>query len=176
MPSAAPTTTETLTIRRASWEDMETIAGFIRSTAEWYRPFVAPEDMREHLVDEEWQRVNFARREFYVGEVEGEAIGTISLQTFGEFAYVGYVYLDADRVGHGYGRRLLRFAADTARRRGLQAVTLIAHPQATWATKAYRKFGFERRARARAEVLAWNGGVLAPYYEEGFELYVYPLV
>src|SRR5690606_16308431 len=101
--------------------------------------------------------------------------GTISLQYFGDWAYVGYVYLDADWVGNGYGRELLEFAAGMASRKGMQGVSLIAHPEAQWATKAYRKFGFERVATDKAEVLAWNDGVLADYYEEGFELYVYRL-
>lgn len=48
---------------------------------------------------------------------------------------------------------------------------LIAHPEATWAKRAYLKYGFEIVERDRDRILAWNGGCLEPHYEEGFELY-----
>jgi GNAT superfamily N-acetyltransferase len=155
---------------------METIANFIRSTADWYRPFLSEEDMREHDLPPEWKRKNFRRRDFFLGMVGDTPVGTISLQYFGDYAYVGYVYLDAGHVGKGYGRELLEFAAGMASRKGMKGVALIAHPKATWATKAYEKFGFQKVASAREQVLSWNGGVLRDYYEEGFELYVYDLV
>ncbi len=174
MPTApASTRRRPLTIRRARWQDMERIAAFIRSTADWYRPFLSEADMAEHDVGPEWAERNFARREFYVGALpSGEPVGTISLQWFGDWAYVGYVYLDSRHVGHGYGRQLLDHAATLARARGAAGLSLIAHPRATWATRAYLKYGFRRAASRREEVLAWNGGFLRDYYEEGFELYV----
>lgn len=178
MNTSTMQSTTDLEIRPAEWEDMETVADFLRSTADWYRPFLDEEDMAEHDVPAEWKQENFERRDFYVGELSEneEAVGTVSLQYFGDFAYVGYVYLDADHVGNGYGRQLLEFAAGMASRKGCKGVALIAHPQAKWAVKAYTKFGFEMVAEDRSEVLAWNDGALEPYYEEGFQLYVYWLV
>ncbi|MCA8923433.1 MAG: GNAT family N-acetyltransferase [Planctomycetes bacterium] len=170
------TTAEELRIRPAAWDDMETIANFVRSTADWYRPFVSDEDMAEHEVPDAWKAENYARRDFYVGSVEGTPVGTISLQYFGDFAYVGYVYLSANQVGRGYGQELLEFATGLASRKGMRGVALIAHPEATWATRAYTKFGFELVAEEREDVLAWNDGVLRDYYEEGFQLFVYWLV
>ncbi|MEZ6188518.1 MAG: GNAT family N-acetyltransferase [Planctomycetota bacterium] len=167
------TAAETLEIRPASWEDMETVANFIRSTADWYRPFLEEEDMVEHDVPPEWKAKNFARRAFYLGVVDDQPVGTISLQDFGDYAYVGYVYLDADHVGNGYGRQLLDFAAGLASRKGKEGLALIAHPEATWATKAYEKFGFEKESDEKQEILEWNDGALEGYYEEGFELYLY---
>ena len=52
---------------------------------------------------------------------------------------------------------------------------MIAHPEATWATRAYLKFGFKLHAARREDVLAWNEGALQDYYEEGFQLFVYDL-
>ena len=164
-----------LSIEPADRDDMDMIADFIRSTADWYRPFLDEKDMAEHEVGEEWKAINYERRDFYVGRAEGNPVGTVSLQYFGDYAYVGYVYLDSEHVGNGYGRQLLTFAAEVARKRGMRGVCLIAHPEATWATKAYLKFGFEKIASDKAEVVAWNDGFLADYYEEGFELYLYPL-
>lgn len=168
-------TRRTVSIRPANWDDMETVANFLRSTADWYRPFLREEDMAEHDVPDSWKAANFERRDFYMGFVGETAVGTISLQYFGDHAYVGYVYLDAAFVGNGYGRQLLEFAAGLAREKGMKGVALIAHPEATWATRAYVKFGFEKVASDREDVLAWNDGALKDFYEDGFELYVYPL-
>ncbi|MGE0433501.1 MAG: N-acetyltransferase family protein [Planctomycetota bacterium] len=162
-----------VTIRRARPDDMMTVAGMVRSSAEWYRAIVDEKDMVEHEVGLEWARINFRRRTFFVGELDGEPFGTISMQTFGSWCYVGYVYLDVAFVGRGLGRVLLDYVADRARQMQLDGLSLIAHPRAEWATRAYLKFGFEKVASAPDEVLAWQDGVLGPYYEQDFELYLY---
>lgn len=161
-------------IRPAEREDMALIAEFVRSSAEWYRPILDEKDMAEHDVDEEWAEINFKRRDFYVGYAGTEPVGTISLQYFGRYAYLGYIYLDVKHVGNGYGQRLMKFAESVAQQRGMDGMCLIAHPEASWAKKAYLKYGFEIVATNKADVLAWQDGVLRSYYEEGFELYIYP--
>lgn len=162
-----------LLVRRATWNDMPLVGSMVRSSAEWYRPIVDPDDMTEHDVGPEWMEANYKRRAFYLGYVEGQAFGTISMQDFSPYCYIGYVYLDTDFVGRGLGRQLLRFAADEARQQGYRGLALIAHPEATWATKAYLKFGFRKAASRKRDVLGWQDGALVPYYEERFELYVY---
>lgn len=168
--------TSKLIIQRAKREDMKAIAKIVSSSAEWYRPIVDEKDMAEHDVDEKWQEINFKRREFWVGKSsERETVGTVSLQYFGECAYLGYVYLHADHTGKGYGKTLLEHARERAKEQGMDQMVLIAHPQAKWATKAYERFGFQRIAKQKEDVLSWNKGVLKPYYEEGFHLYAYDL-
>lgn len=162
-----------LTIRPARREEMDKVAEMVRSSADWYRPFVDEKDMAEHDVDEDWKDRNFELRDFYIGEVDGVAVGTISTQSFGDFAYLGYIYLYTDHVGKGYGQALMKFAEEVVRRQGHAGMCLIAHPKATWAKKAYLKYGFEIIETERDNVLAWEDGVLQPYYEEGFELYLY---
>ena len=170
--SNAVASTSRLLIQRATREDMPKVAQLIGSSSEWYRDFVHEEDMSEHQPDEAWQERNFAIREFYLGYADGEPVGTISIQYVGEYAYLGYIYLDVSQVGRGFGKQLMNFAASRVRAKGLKGLCLIAHPEAKWATKAYRKFGFTRIARDRDAVLRWNGGFLRDFYEEGFELYV----
>lgn len=160
-----------LSIRPARREDMPMIAGFVRSSAEWYEPFLDEKDLAEHFVDESWEEENYERRDFYVGYAGEEAVGTISLQYFGRHAYLGYIYLDASQTGRGYGQTLIKFAEKLARKMGMVDMILIAHPQATWAKRAYLKYGFEIIEKDRERILAWEGGVMKPYYEEGFELY-----
>lgn len=162
-------------IRPARLEDMEHVAEFVSSSADWYRPIVDEKDMAEHDVDEEWARENFKKRDFYIGEYRGKPVGTISLQYFGDHAYLGYIYLDVNYVGRGFGQKLMRFAERQCKKRGLATMNLIAHPEAEWAKRAYLKYGFDIIETDKDSVLEWNDGALKPYYEEGFELYEYDL-
>ncbi len=162
-----------LRIERAGREDMSTIAGIISSSAEWYRDIVDEADMNEHEVGAAWAEANFGLREFYLGYVGDTPIGTISLQYFGDHAYLGYIYLDVEHVGEGFGGRLMKHAEQVARDRDMAGLALIAHPEATWAQRAYLKYGFEIVEHERTGVLAWQDGALEPHYEEGFQLYTY---
>ncbi|MGF1468924.1 MAG: GNAT family N-acetyltransferase [Sandaracinaceae bacterium] len=173
VPSARPQRAQELIIRPAQRAEMPLAADIVRSSAAWYaRILDNPEDMAEHQVDEAWADKNYALRDFYLGFEDGEAVGTLSLQyPEPSYCYIGYVYLYTRHVGKGYGRRFLRFAASRARARDCTSLVLIAHPKATWAVRAYEKFGFERVAERREAVLAWNDGWLKPYYEEGFHLF-----
>lgn len=166
-----------LNIQRAQRSDMKSIAQIVKSSAEWYRPFVDEKDMAEHDVDQSWQEKNYQKREFWLGtNSKGESIGTVSLQYFGDTAYLGYVYLHADHTGKGYGKILLNHAKKTAKEKGIKKLILIAHPEAKWAVKAYIRYGFEVIAQKKQDVLAFKDGLLKPYYEEGFHLYRLPLV
>lgn len=167
------TETSTMKIRPARREDMSLVAEFVRSSADWYRPLVSEEDMSEHEVGKEWAKENFERRDFYIGESDGEAVGTISLQYFGDYAYLGYIYLSVEHCGKGYGQKLMKFAERKARDAGMKGMALIAHPDATWATRAYLKYGFEIRKTDESGVKEWQDGVLEPYYETDFQLYIY---
>lgn len=171
----APATAPGLRIRPAQRRDIDVIVEAVKSSAEWYRPILDEKDMEEHEVDSAWAEENFRKRDFYIGEAGGESVGILSLQYFGEYAYLGYIYLFTEHVGQGFGQRLIRFAETTARRKGMKGMVLIAHPEATWARKAYLKYGFEIIETDRERILSWQDGVLRPYYEEGFDLYLYDL-
>lgn len=166
---------EAFHVQPAQRADMDTVAGFIRSSADWYRPILDASDMDQHDVDDEWAETNFKKREFYLGMVGDEAVGTISIQHLADYMYLGYIYLNVEHVGHGYGRRLIEFAHQSAIARHVDGMALIAHPEARWATRAYEKYGFELAATERHDVLGWQDGALKPYYEEGFQLYTYSL-
>jgi GNAT superfamily N-acetyltransferase len=163
--------------KRANYRDMHKIADIIRSSASWYEPFLEEKDMKEHDVGPEWIKENFEKRHFYLAETpdEKKEVGTVSMQFFGKQTYLGYVYLKADETGKGYGKKLIEFAKEHSKDRGQESMILIAHPEATWATRAYKKFGFKKKCEKREEVLSYKDGLLEPYYEEGFHLYEYQL-
>ncbi|MFT6142550.1 MAG: ribosomal protein S18 acetylase RimI-like enzyme [Myxococcota bacterium] len=162
-----------LRIRRAQLDDMTHVVNILRSSASWYKPFVDSEDMDQHEVGPAWARENFEKRDFFVGELDDEVVGTVTLQDAGRDAYVGYVYLHADHTGKGLGRELLDHARDESARRGHEGMVLIAHPKADWATRAYERYGFKRIAESKRDVLAWNNQYMKPFYEEGFHLFRY---
>lgn len=163
-------------IKEARYEDMPAIASIIRSSAEWYKPLVHEDDLKEHEVGAEWIDKNFKRRDFYLGKnSDGENVGTISMQFFGKQTYLGYIYLNTKHVGKGHGKKLMNFAKEKSLEMGQESMILIAHPQASWAIKAYQKFGFERKHTKKTEILTYKSGALKPYYEEGFHLFEYQL-
>ncbi|MBH47204.1 MAG: hypothetical protein CME71_03435 [Halobacteriovorax sp.] len=165
-----------LQIKRAAFSDMPAIAKIIRSSADWYSPFVSKEDMKEHLVDEKWQKVNFPRRDFWIGKIdEKQTVGTVSLQYFERSAYLGYVYLDTAHTGKGYGKKLLDHAKEIATQNGMRHMVLLAHPKAHWAISAYKKYGFTCIEKDKDKILSWNNSSLKPYYEDGFHLYQFNL-
>ncbi|MCB0414888.1 MAG: GNAT family N-acetyltransferase [Bdellovibrionales bacterium] len=165
-----------LKIEKASREDMKQVAKIIRSSAEWYKPFVHPEDLTHHYVDDKWIKENFVKRNFYIAKKSDKEVGTISTQFFGATAYLGYIYLDINHVGHGYGRSLIDHAKKLClKMEDVKSMVLIAHPRAQWAIRAYEKYGFKKIMTNREEILSFNNGFMKPYYEEGFHLYQYKL-
>lgn len=165
-----------LDIKPATRKDMDTIATFIRSSAEWYEPFLAEKDLDEHYVDDKWKEENYKKRDFYIGKTQKEEdVGTISLQFFDDVTYLGYIYLHTDHVGKGFGHKLMDHAREVSKNKGQKEMVLIAHPEAKWAVKAYEKYGFERIHTDKEKIINWKDGLLETYYEEGFHLYRYPL-
>lgn len=161
-----------MTLRPTRRSELPDVVEILRSTAEWYAPFVTPEDLEsQHRVDLDWARDNFERREFWSALVDGRVVGVLTLQDAGDWLYLGYVYVHREMVGRRIGRALLDHARSEVRRRRKRGMVLIAHPEAEWAVKAYRKYGFERVADSDDAVCAWNDGWLEPYHEEGFHLW-----
>lgn len=170
-----PLKTNELSIEPAEKSDMDTIAKFIRSSAEWYEPFLDEKDLAEHYVDDSWKEENYKKRDFYIGKTDNHDVGTISLQYFDDVTYLGYIYLNVKHVGKGYGKKLIDHAKRLSMKKGQEAMVLIAHPKAEWAVKAYEKYGFKRIMTEKNKIIKWKDGLLKEYYEEGFHLYKYDL-
>ncbi|MDT7043879.1 GNAT family N-acetyltransferase [Candidatus Nitronereus thalassa] len=160
-----------LDIQPAKRHEMVIAANILRSSAEWYRPFLHEKDMAQHTVDNTWGEMEFDRRRFFIGRNQDVPVGVISTQSVQDMFYIGYIYVYAHQVGKGFGPQLLSHVRDLAWEEGKRGMVLIAHPKAIWATRAYTRFGFECIATTREQVLEWQQGWLKPYYEEGFQLY-----
>jgi GNAT superfamily N-acetyltransferase len=126
------------TIRRAEMHDAEeisrTIVRAIRLTnAADYPPHViaavtgnfTPRHVLAHL----------ANRHVFVAVVEGQIVGTASLQD----RVVRSVYVDPDHQGTGIGRKLMDAVEELAR---YQSIASVAVPSSITAQGFYRKRGF----------------------------------
>lgn len=165
-----------VSLRPTRLHELDAVVDILNSTADWYRPFTDPKDLKtQHEVDMVWARENMQKREFWSAKLDDDVVGVLTLQDAGDAMYLGYVYVHENHVGKRIGRRLLDHAAAESRKRGKRGMVLIAHPEATWAIRAYRKYGFECIAASEADVLAWNDGWLKPYYEKGFQLWRHSL-
>lgn len=161
-----------VTLRPTRPADLPAIVAILRSTAAWYEPFVEPEDLAsQHLVDLKWAEENYRKREFWSAVLGDRVVGVLTMQDAGDWLYLGYVYVHEEMVGRRIGRKLLDHARSQAEARGKDGMVLIAHPEADWAVRAYRKYGFERVASTDEAVCAWNDGWLEPYHESGFHLW-----
>src|SRR5680860_667473 len=119
-----------LDIQPAKRHEMVIAANILRSSAEWYRPFLDGKDMAQHEVDESWGEKEFSRRQFYIGREEKAPVGIVSTQSVGDMFYIGYIYVYDHQTGKGFGPQLLNHVRDVAWREGKGGMVLIAHPKA----------------------------------------------
>lgn len=161
-----------VTLRRTRPSELAAVVEVVSSTASWYEPFVSPDDFEsQHCVDLAWAKENYERREFWSALIDGEVVGVLTIQEAGDWLYLGYVFVHRERVGMRIGAALITRARAEVSRRGKRGMVLLAHPEATWAVRFYRRQGFVRIADDDAGVCAWNGGWLSPYHEAGFHLW-----
>lgn len=167
---------DALELRPTIRPQLPAVVEILRSTVDWYRPFTDPEDLdTQHDVDLAWAHENFETRDFWSATLNGEVVGVVTIQDAGDHLYLGYVYVHRDHVGKRIGRALLDLAAREAERRGKKGMVLLSHPGATWAVRAYTKYGFECIADTDEGVVTWNDSWLASYHETGFHLWQWTL-
>ncbi|MEX2684718.1 MAG: GNAT family N-acetyltransferase [Candidatus Sigynarchaeota archaeon] len=154
---------------RATRDMMVHVQDIINSNYHLYEGIVDPRDAGEHWVDGAWAERNFATREFYLLREVGTTnyIGFGSFQVLGDFAYVGYLYVRYGHHQHGYGKKIISFLERRALDAGVHDLRLFVNEKATWARKFYGKMGFTVFLSRKEDILQFNGGIMAPFYEEG---------
>ncbi|HMF33339.1 MAG TPA: GNAT family N-acetyltransferase [Candidatus Lokiarchaeia archaeon] len=153
---------------RASQSLMGDVRACINTNYDLYEPIVDPVDLQEHFVDEAWAERNFAIREFYLGRDSdlGRFVDMASYQNLGEFAYIGYFYVQREFQRQGYGRAMMGFLEMRAKYDNLSDLRLFCHPKSTWACEFYTACGFHVLTADKGEIIALNDGVMAPFYEQ----------
>ncbi len=63
----------------------------------------------------------------------------------GEKAWIEDVVVDFSSRGKGIGEKLIRYAIDYSRNKGIRTIDLTSSPERIAANKLYQKLGFEKR-------------------------------
>lgn len=100
--------------------------------------------------DEPFTRRQIQRYEVYVLETDGRLVATISLCDKPPQADVRHIYINklavaTDLRGHGLGKRLLSFAEQVARDRGIKVLRLDTAIPATKLVTLYSRTGYQVR-------------------------------
>jgi ribosomal protein S18 acetylase RimI-like enzyme len=82
------------------------------------------------------------RGEVWVLEADGSVVGLIVLEEQPDHLLVYSIAVRPDRQGRGYGKVLLRFADEEARRNGMREVRLYTNRRMARNLALYRRCGF----------------------------------
>ncbi len=137
-----------ITFRQAEWADVETLVCFHVALNAYDGTAVDPARARsglELLLDhEEWGGV------WLIG-ADGAAVGYMvltwgfSVEFGGRDAFVDELYIEEGYRGQGVGRRVLAFAEEVCRVRGIRALHLEVDRANVNAQTVYERVGFEKR-------------------------------
>jgi GNAT superfamily N-acetyltransferase len=130
-------------LRRASDGDVPEIAALVRAAYEGYEPLIGRTPL-PMLTD-----FMIALREHEVWVLAGPTglAGVLELQPREDLLWVENVAIDPARQRQGLGRRLLRFAEDEARRRGLRATGLLTNERYVDNIAMYERHGYRETHR-----------------------------
>ena len=78
-----------------------------------------------------------------IAEDGGDPVGFAACEAFEDALHLKELGVRQDRQGLGAGRALVAAVAETARRRGLPAVTLTTFEDVAWNAPWYARLGFE---------------------------------
>jgi GNAT superfamily N-acetyltransferase len=123
-------------IRRALPEESRLLSELaLRSKAHWGYDADFIEACRPLLI---FTPDDLANHPFFVAEVQGTILGFYSLAEAAGEVELDTLFVEPDAIGRGYGKRLLRHAADTAAARGFRALLIESDP---FAEPFYRAMG-----------------------------------
>ena len=80
----------------------------------------------------------------YYFAVEGEEVGFLAFYKKDKVLYLSKLYLKKECRGKGYGRKMVEFTAENAKKYGLSGVELNVNKYNYDTIKAYEKMGFVR--------------------------------
>lgn len=134
-------------IRRALPEEAWALSQLaLRSKAYWGYDSAFVEDCRAALT---LTPTEIASTAVYALEEDGAVVGFYGLRPLDEGVELAYLFVDADLIGCGRGRRLWRHAVETARELGYQFMLVESDPHAEG---FYLAMGAERIGERRSPV------------------------
>jgi len=132
-------------IRPARADEAETIHALVRAAYAVYVPRIG----REPAPMNDDYREQIAAAKVWVIDDDRDVAGVVVLEDTPDALQVENVAVRPEHQGRGFGRALLSFADDEARRRGYNAVTLYTNIQMTENVRRYLQLGYVEVGRGR---------------------------
>lgn len=141
-----------ITIRKATFSDLETLFRFEQGVIEAERPFDSTlKDEQIHYYDIEGM-IKSSHIELLVAESEGEVIGSGYARIenakpylkHGRHAYLGFMYVAPDHRGKGVNMKIIEALKDWVRLQNITELRLDVYHDNISAIKAYEKIGFTK--------------------------------
>jgi len=79
---------------------------------------------------------------YFLAEHDNEFLGYMSMEISGREVFLSKFYVVLDKRGKGYGREMISFIEDLARRKSLNKISLTVNINNTDSIKMYEKVGF----------------------------------
>jgi len=155
------------TIIRASRALMPIVCEIINSNIQQIQTIMAQSDnFMDYLVDADWVKFNYPRREFYLARVQKQYIGMASFQVLKDFAYIGYFHIRAHHHRQGYGKKLMEFLEFYAKKDGLTTIRLFTHKKAKWAIDFYTNLSFKLIETNGKKIKQMHNGIFKPFHSK----------
>jgi len=111
-----------------------------------YAPWVPLVGRRPAPMDDDYA-ARIAAGQAWVLDQAGAILGLVVLEAAPDHLWLDNVAVDPAGQGQGTGRRLMRFAAEEAARRGLDEVRLLTHEKMARNIALYTRLGFTETER-----------------------------
>lgn len=142
--------TKVVNVRPCRDEDLTTIHTIVNAAAEAYRGVIPPDRWHEpYMPLADLRRDIDAGVAFWGGEIEGELVGVMGIQSVKDVDLIRHAYVRPDRQRHGIGAVLI----DHLRHQSARRMLVGTWAAADWAVNFYRRHGFELVASERAAAL-----------------------
>jgi ribosomal protein S18 acetylase RimI-like enzyme len=144
MPDEAVNESEQAAVRRAEAADVAAIEALVTRA---YEPWVERIGIRPLPMEQDYAE-RIAVTDAFVLEDEGEIVGLLILESGGDRFVVDNVAIEPSRQGRGLGRRLLAYAEERGRERGVPELRIYTNQKMTENIELYARLGYveyERR-------------------------------
>ncbi len=142
-------------IRLANADDSAAIADVLFEAFSPYREHYTPEAFEQVTPGPDKVRTRFAEGPIWIAEVDGRAVGTVSLTTEPEGLYIRSMAVRPDAQGAGIGHKLLDALNEYVSASDVKRVFLYTTYFVPGAKEMYEKHGFKRVRDTTAD--EWYG-------------------
>ena len=161
-----------ISIIRASIGLMSIACEIINSNMKLYKNILEnPSEIQDYLVNDQWVKKNFPKREFYLVKSEQEYVGMASFQKLNDFAYIGYFHIKFPKYQKGYGTQLMKFLEMRTKTEKLNKIRLFTHKNASWAIKYKKKMGVRLLEDDQQTIDHLDSGLLRQFHKKNHILF-----